>query len=193
MAVPAIELALAVAEFMHGEFDSAVARAATLLEMPQVHTVVLMRELLARIALARGDARAASVHGREMSALAEPDGNRRYHALAELILGCVAVLDGDHDRGRDRLQKALAANAELGLERGAADALEELGMLAVRTGDTARAARLAGAASAVRKRLGYVLPPSRNERILAARQSCTDPNEQSAPGMRHGLRARRSC
>jgi predicted ATPase/DNA-binding CsgD family transcriptional regulator len=179
MAVPAIELALAVAEFMHGDFDAAVARAATLLEMPQVHTVVLMRELLARVALSRGDAGEAGVHGRELSALAESNRSQRHRMVAELILGCVAVLEGEHDRGRDCLQKALATAAELGLERGAADALDELGMLATCTGDTARAARLAGAASAVRERVGYVTSPSSGERMAAARQSCIDRNDQS--------------
>ena len=179
MAVPAIELALAVAEFMHGDFDAAIARAATLLEMPQVHTVVLMREVLARIALSRGDAGEAAIHGRELSALAEPNGSRRHRAVAELILGCVAVLEGEHDRGRNCLQKALTTAAELELERVAADALEELGMLAICTGDMARAARLAGAASAVRNRLGYVTPPSSGERIAVARQSCTDRNNQN--------------
>lgn len=178
MAVPAIELALAVAEFMQGDLDAAAVRATVLLEMPQVHTLVLMRELLGRIALSRYDPGEATVQGRELSALAEPNGNRRTHALAQLILGSAAVLEGQHDRGRNCLEKALAISAELGLKREAADALEELGMLAVGAGDTARGARLAGAASAVRKGLGYVLPPPRVDRIAAAREG-TDLTDQS--------------
>lgn len=179
MAVPAIELALAVAEFMRGDFDAASARARTLLEMPQVHTVVLMREVLARVALARNDAGEARVHGQELSALAERSGSPRHSAVAALILGCAAVLDDEHDRGRDCLQKALAIYAELGLERGAADVLDELAVLAICAGDASRAARLAGAASAAREKLGYVPPAASFRRIAAARQSCTDSSDHN--------------
>jgi len=52
-AVPAIELALATAELLHGALDSAADRANGLLRMPHLHTLVLARETLARIALAR--------------------------------------------------------------------------------------------------------------------------------------------
>ena len=51
--VPAIELALATAELLHGALDSAADRAQGLLRMPHLHTLVIAHETLARIALAR--------------------------------------------------------------------------------------------------------------------------------------------
>ena len=76
---------------------------------------------------------------------------------------------GDLDRARELLQAALATDAELGLEREAADALHALAMLAARTGDVPRAARLAGAAHAERARLGCVALRSTLDGLEAAR------------------------
>lgn len=162
MAAPAIEMALAIAEVTGGRLDDADARARRLLDMPQVHTVALMRETLAMIALVRGDAGEARSHGRELAAVAQRSGSLRHLAIADLVQGRAALLDGDSDRGRDLVQAALATFTTLGIERGAADALEELGMLAATTADGARAARLVAAAAAARARLHYVpMPPSR--------------------------------
>jgi predicted ATPase/DNA-binding CsgD family transcriptional regulator len=153
MAIPSIELALVMTELMLGDIDAADGRARGLLEMPQMHTVALMREVLARIALARGNAREADTQGRELAAVAERTDSARHRALANFVIGCAAVLGGEPDRGRDLLQAALATHAELGLERGAADVLEELALLAASAGDGARAARLAAAAASTRTRL----------------------------------------
>jgi predicted ATPase len=111
MAAPGIEMSLAITELMAGELDRAEGRAGALLEMPQVHTVALMRETLAQIALARNDAREAAVHGQQLAAAAEQSGSPRYRAVADFIHGCAAVLDGDLDRGRDLVQHALASHA----------------------------------------------------------------------------------
>lgn len=167
-AMPAIELALVMAQFMHGDLDAADLGARRLLEISQLHTLALVRELLARIALTRGDAAEADTHARELGAVADRSGSSRQHALAEFISGCAAVLSGETDHGRDLLHAALARNAELGLEREAADVLDELALLAAEVGDGARAARLAGASAATRARLGCAPMPGTRERLDAA-------------------------
>jgi predicted ATPase/DNA-binding CsgD family transcriptional regulator len=169
MAGPTIEMALAIAELMAGQLDQADDRARRLLEVPQVHTVALMRETLAQIALARDDAREASVHARELAAIARQSGSPRHRAVADYLKGRAAVLDGDPDVGRDLVQAALAAYATLGIERGAADALEELALLAASNGDGARTARLAAAAATARARLSCTPVPSNTARVEAAR------------------------
>jgi predicted ATPase/DNA-binding CsgD family transcriptional regulator len=168
-AVPAIELALMVAELMHGAPDAAETRARRLLEMPHLHTLVLARETLARVALMRGNADEATTHARELEAIAGRSGSPRHNALAECIRGCAAVQADETCKGRDLLHAALETYAELGLEREVADVLEELALLATSTGESPRAARLAAAAASARTRLGCAPWPGTNDRLDAAR------------------------
>lgn len=169
MAVPAIEMAVVIAELADGDLEAAAARARALVQMPQVHTVALMREALGRVALARGDSSEARAQARELDVMAGRVGSARHRALAELLRGSAAALDDDPDYARDCLQAALRTYADLGLERGAADALEELGLLDAAAGNGPRAARLAGAASAVRARLKCQSLVGSAERLEAAR------------------------
>jgi predicted ATPase/DNA-binding CsgD family transcriptional regulator len=159
-AVPAIELALALAELMHGDLDAADERARRLLQMPHLHTLALVREIQARAALIRGDAEAAHAHACELEAIAQRSGSPRCRALADYIAGSAAVHAGEVDRGRDRLHAALKTCAELGLEREAADALDELALLAAEGGEDGRAARLAAAAAQARTRLDCIPTPA---------------------------------
>jgi predicted ATPase/DNA-binding CsgD family transcriptional regulator len=168
-AIPAIELVLVLAHLFAGDLDAAEAHALGLLEVPHLHTLVLMREALGRIALARGDAREAEAQARELELLAERSGSRRHRALAEFIAGSAAALNGEAERGRDLLHGALTICTELGLEREAVDILEELGLLAAVGEDWPRAARLAGAAAAAREKLACVPLPSTRARVEAAR------------------------
>ena len=119
-AIPAIELALALAELIHGDLDAAEARARRLLIVPQLHTLALVREVLGRVALARGDVHEAREQARELEAVSERTASARHRALAHFVTGCAAVRANETDRGRDLLQAALATDAELGLEREAA-------------------------------------------------------------------------
>jgi DNA-binding CsgD family transcriptional regulator len=180
MATPALEMALAIAELMAGDLDRAEDRARRLLAMPQVHTVALMREVLAQIALDRGDATELEVHGRELATSAQRSDSPRYGALADLIAGRGALLKGDLSRGRDLAQRGLATYAELGIERGAADALEELALIAASAGDGARTARLAAAAMSARSRLACQPWPSSSDRVAAARAKFVDRDGQAA-------------
>jgi predicted ATPase/DNA-binding CsgD family transcriptional regulator len=168
-AVPAIELALATAELLHGALDSAADRANGLLRMPQMHTLVLARETLARIALARNEPDEAQRHATELEAIAQRTSCLRYRALAEYIHGRAALQNGENDRGRDLLHAALARCAGLGLEREAADVLDELALLAADAGEVERCARLAAAGASTRGRLGCVPAPASAERLDAAR------------------------
>ena len=179
-AIPAIELALAVAQFMHGDLDAAAALAGGLLEMPHLHTLALSRELLARVALARGDADDAQAQARELAAVAVRSGSARQCALAEYISGCAAVFAGERDRGRAVLHAALATHAELGLEREAADVLDELALLAADAGELARAARLSAAAAATRTRLGCAPLPGTIDRLKAARARLAADSDRAA-------------
>jgi predicted ATPase/DNA-binding CsgD family transcriptional regulator len=164
-AVPAIELALMIAEFAHGDLDAADARARELLRMPHLHTLALARETLARIALARGDASEAEAQARELETIAERSGSPRHRALADLIAGSAAIQAGEPEPGRDRLHAALTTQVELDLERDVADVLDELALLAAGTEDAPRAARLAAAANSTRARLGCAPPPGTTDRL----------------------------
>jgi predicted ATPase/DNA-binding CsgD family transcriptional regulator len=168
-AIPAIELAQAVAELMHGDTDAAEIRARRLLEMPHLHTLALAREVLARIALTRGDASEAETHARELEAIAERSGSPRHRALAEYIGGRAAIEAQETDRGRNLLHIALESYGELELEREAADVLDELALITAQVGEGPRAVRLAAAATAARARLGCAPWPGASDRLDAAR------------------------
>ena len=126
--------------------------------------------MLAQAALARGDTREAEhFQGEELEALATRAGSDRLHALADYVAGTAAALDGRVEQARDKLQAALATYAELGLERGAAEVLDELALLAAAADDGKRAARLSASAAATRATLGCAPLPSIAGRVEAAR------------------------
>jgi predicted ATPase/DNA-binding CsgD family transcriptional regulator len=167
--VPAIELALATAELLHGALDSAADRAQGLLRMPHLHTLVIVHETLARIALARDRPDEAQRHASELEAIAQRSGSMRHRALADYISGRAAIQTGEKDRGRDLLHAALARCAELGLEREAADVLDELALLAADAGEVERCARLAAAGASTRARLSCAPALGMTERLGGAR------------------------
>ncbi len=178
--VPAIELALATAELMHGDLHSAANRARGLLGMPHLHTLVIAHETLARIALRRGQTVEAGVHAEELEAIAERSGIARHRAVADYVRGRVVLETGNVEEGRNLLHAALASSAELGLEREAADVLDELALLAAQTAEIERCARLAAAAAQARARLGCAPSPETAERIDAARAASAKNGEGEA-------------
>lgn len=189
MAIPAIELALTVAQFMHEDLDAADARARGLLDMPHLHTLALAHETLARIALMRDEIDEAHARADDLATLAERFGSLRHQALADCIRGRAALQAGERRRARDLLHAALATYADLGLPHDLADVLEELAIDALSlqgaTGEATeqrqmappaaasieRGARLAGAASAVRRRLGCIAGPDIRRRLARALQA----------------------
>ena len=132
-AVPAIELALTVAECMRGDFDAAAVDARRLLAMPQAHTLAVARDTLARSAILRGDTDEAHEHAAEIDLLAERSSSGRQHALADHIRGRAAIHTGNTSQARDRLHAALARYEQLGFKRDTADVLDDLAVLDVAT------------------------------------------------------------
>ncbi|MGH2871735.1 MAG: ATP-binding protein, partial [Solirubrobacteraceae bacterium] len=123
MALPAIEVSLAIAELVAGEAESAGVRARRVAELPQLHTVALMREVLGYVALAAADGAQASGEADALREIGRITGSRRQRAVADLIGGRAAI-SADPDRARKLLHASLSAHAALALERGVADALE---------------------------------------------------------------------
>jgi predicted ATPase/DNA-binding CsgD family transcriptional regulator len=169
MAIPTIDLALLIAELMNAEYEAAEARARRLLEVPQLHTLAFTREVLAHAALARGDTHEAEIQSEALQALAARADSARLRALADYVAGSAAAFDGRAEQARDKLQAALAAYAELGLARGAAEVLDELALLAAAADEGKRAARLSASAAATRAALGCAPVPSIAVRLEAAR------------------------
>lgn len=165
IAVPAIEVALMVAELHAADFEGASERARRLLEMPHLHTQALARETLARVALARGDLSRANAESRELEAVAERSGGARQAAIAKLLMGSATVRAGEIGSGRDLLHDALQRCAELSFERDAVEALEELALAEARGGALERSARLAGAAATARSRLDCVARTTTRDRL----------------------------
>ena len=81
-----------------------------------------------------------------------------------LTWDAVAIDQRDHDRARGLLAESLAIARELGDPRVVIDGLEISAYLAVAVGRMDRAARLQGAAEALRETIGVPLSPS--ERAL---------------------------
>jgi hypothetical protein len=73
-------------------------------------------------------------------------------------LGITAIHQGDCGRATALLQESLARRWELGERRGVAECLEGLGRVAVITDEPESAARLFGAADALREAIGTPLP-----------------------------------
>jgi predicted ATPase/DNA-binding NarL/FixJ family response regulator len=174
MATPAIEMALAIAELAHGDAAAARERARPIAEQPQLHTAAIMRETLARAALAERDVDGARAQAGALAAIAERTGSARQRAVADFARGAAAALADDDDGARELLQSALAAHAHTGFDRGAADVLDELALLAARAGDGPRAARLAAAASAARTRLRCAPAAPADGRLDAARAAVAE-------------------
>jgi predicted ATPase/DNA-binding CsgD family transcriptional regulator len=180
-AVAGIELGLTVGELMGGELDAAQAHAQGLLEkMPQLHTASLMREVLATIALVRGDASEARAQAGELEEIAAVTESSRLHALSDFFCGCAALVDDDLDQARENLQAALMADGDLGLERGAIEVLEELALLAAHSGDLVRTARISGATSTAREQLCAAPLPTTASQLRAAKEELTDRDGASA-------------
>jgi predicted ATPase/class 3 adenylate cyclase/DNA-binding CsgD family transcriptional regulator len=86
-------------------------------------------------------------------------GHRRPEALCLATLGSIEMARGDLVAARDHLRSCMAIHAELGDVAGIAEVLERFVGLAVAQARFAGALRLAGAASALRARIGAPLSP----------------------------------
>jgi DNA-binding CsgD family transcriptional regulator len=148
--------------------------------MPQLHTASLMHEVLATVALLRGDSLGTRAQAGEIENIAVVTQSSRLHALSDFLRGCAALADDELEQARDNLQAALVADSDLGLERSAVDVLEALALLAARAGDLVRTARLSAAASTAREQLCAAPLQTTASLLLEARQTLIDRDGASA-------------
>jgi DNA-binding CsgD family transcriptional regulator len=164
VAIPTVEVALLVADLALGDLPAARERADRLRPEPALHTVALVQDALARIALADGDAEAAREHALALAGTAVRTGSPRQKALSQLALGRVALAD-DIEAARELVHAALALQLEADLIGDVPDSLETLAALMLELGDAPVAARLLGAAVAARREVGCVAIPPAEARI----------------------------
>jgi tetratricopeptide (TPR) repeat protein len=114
--------------------------------------------ILGRVARLQGDLEGARALLEEKLETAKEIG-RTAEANAFLGLGLVCLEAGEHERARALLADSLPLQQEYGTRRNVAAGLEGLGTLAVVNGTHARAARLFGAADALREEESCPVPP----------------------------------
>jgi DNA-binding CsgD family transcriptional regulator len=115
---------------------------------------------LAEVERQRGDYERAKTLGMESMALARELGDKWKLAMVVGWVGLLAVWSGDeHDLAERSFEEALALDRELGNWAYGAYCLEGFAGLAGARGQGARAARLWGAAEALRSSIGVPLPP----------------------------------
>ncbi len=172
LAAAALERSVAAAELALGELDQAQARAERGLENPHRYTAAEWRDTLTRIALARGDARAAHEHADALRAFGQSTGSPRKIALADWAHGAAALLDGELAEACERLHAALPRQAEQGLLPEAIDSLETLGELELASNHATRGARLIASAQAGRRTFGIVCRASHPDGPEALHARC---------------------
>jgi len=104
--------------------------------------------------LARGDHERATVLLEESLALSREMGYKGAMATSLLSLGIAAMLKGDLNRAKALIEESLTNNLELGVKTEIAEGLEGLAGVMGALGADLRAARLWGAASALREAIG---------------------------------------
>jgi predicted ATPase/DNA-binding CsgD family transcriptional regulator len=171
VAVLALEQAIAVAELAAGDLDSAGQRADRFLATPALHSAVLWREILARIAVEREEPDLVAAHARQIREIGRRSASVRQLALADYLDGLAALKRGELVAAAERLHSALASQHRHGCRRDAVDTLEALGHLAVRGGEETRGARLHAASAAGRRALGLVAAPPDGRELAAMRSS----------------------
>jgi DNA-binding NarL/FixJ family response regulator len=165
--------ALGVAALAAGDLDQAAQWATRLYERESEVRYLAWhaQEILAAVALARGDSARATICVERLLAAAEPLRNRRAQAIAHLGLARALLLDGDDHRAEPIAHEALKVLADHGWRPAVIDALDLLADIALFKRQYERAVRLNAAARMQRGILGLAaLPPARHraERQLAA-------------------------
>ena len=114
---------------------------------------------LGEMARAQNDLATARRLTEEGLALSRRTGNKQLTTIALVNLGAVAYAEGDDEASRRYYAEGLALAQELNTKNMIAGALDGFGALATRRGEWERAARLAGAADALRESAGFELEP----------------------------------
>jgi non-specific serine/threonine protein kinase len=146
-------------------------------ELGDTRRMAITLNNMGTVAGSRGDAARAAQFFEESLALRRALGDRRGVALALKNLGCAYFLQGNHRRAETLLAESLRLFHELENQQGVAFCLETLGEVAAAADQPARAARLLGAAEALRDTLGVPIPPAEQQdydrAVVAARAGLT--------------------
>ena len=127
--------------------------------------IVWMLDVLGALALAEGDfARVGAIFA-EALVLAQETDDARYIAASHLHLGLAALGQGRMAEADDYERRALALTMAIGLPRMIAQSLDATACVASAQGRTTRAARLFGAAAALREQHGLA-PWSAQEHLI---------------------------
>jgi predicted ATPase/DNA-binding SARP family transcriptional activator/Tfp pilus assembly protein PilF len=153
----------------HRQGDYAAARAlfeeslAIRRELGDRHGIAYSLNNLGSAANKQGDPASARILHEESLAIRRELGDRRGIAESLGNLGNVAINQGDYASARILNEESLAIRRELESRLGIAVSLESFANLALKAGSGERAARLWGAASALRESIGSHLPPNEQE------------------------------
>jgi predicted ATPase/DNA-binding CsgD family transcriptional regulator len=148
-----------VLDYARGDFDDATAHLEEAVMLARdirlTPVISLGFRALAYVALARGDLEAAGARLEEALDVGRQAGGR---VLGTALQGAgrLASAQGDHERAESLHHEALELLAEAGYKLDAVEALESLAGLAALAESRPEAARLFGAAEALRESIGYV-------------------------------------
>ncbi len=165
--VVTLQAYVAIAELALGELDAAEARLSPLCDELHLPMAAGSRELLAVIALTRGDSDTAEGHAAALRRIAVRTESERRTGLADLFDGVAALQRGDGVRAAEFLHAALARLLGHGFRRDATSALEALAALAASEADPQTAARLFAASTAARRKLGCARVPAHEDWLAA--------------------------
>ncbi len=114
---------------------------------------------LGEVAVEQGDLTSARALFEESLAIARDQGERRAQSLSLNDLGDLAIRQGDHAAAHASLAESVLMAREVRDRAGIASGLESFAGLAITRRQPERAARLLGAAGALRDTIGVALPP----------------------------------
>ena len=172
---------LAFASWLQRDFGRAAEEAGTALakfrELGDVEGAAWSLISLGTVARYQGDVERASVLLTESLALSEGIGFREGIAWSVEQLGLLAALDGD-PAAISLLRRSLELHSELRDRWRMSSVLEDLAAIALAQGNTRQAARLLGAAEALRETIGTVIAPcerlQHNQTTMAVRTALGD-------------------
>ncbi len=178
---------LAFASWLHRDFGRAAEEAGTALakfrELGDVEGAAWSLISLGTVARYQGDVERASVLLAESLALSEGIGFREGIAWSAEQLGLLAAVDGD-PAAISLLRRSLELHSELRDRWRMSSVLEDLAVIALAQGNAPQAARLLGAAEALREAIGTVIAPcerlQHNQTVKAVRTALGDDAFDSA-------------
>lgn len=136
-------------------------------ELEDTYGIAHALSILSVNAYEQGDYERARALEDEAVVIKQEAGDRRGLAYSLRTLGQVAAALQNTELAQARLEESLAIQQELGDKRGMAGALEAFAALAVQRQDLARAARLWGAAAALRAAIGAPASPRTRAKLEA--------------------------